>query len=244
MIRTGTDEATGAPITTEYALPEETAFIHSCCKVDRRLVVIAGDSRPLNSLSSNGELVSNDQNSYNLYLLAFTESGNLISTTLLEDAPFTDGISIRSIVYLDGYFYMLSQSLLIQTDSTGHVLNTLSLDSGTFTAQTVVNGELLICCYTGDGENPASLAKLISPETLEFDFFYTIDSWQVTGIGSTAQGALLVNNGGQIYTLDTATGSTELVFDFYAANVGTSDYSNIYPIVMATCSPPFTRATP
>lgn len=225
LIRSWKDDVTGKNESMEYELPQEADYVFCCCKADRRLVVLAGD-RPPYSRTGDLRTVSNEQESYELFLLSFTEKGSLINILPLNESPFDQGISVRSIVPSGESYYMLTQTQLIRADGEGHVMNVLTLDEGSFISQTLVDGKLMVCCF--DGETLV-LAEPEGAEDFKLKTVYTFESWQVQGMGTSADGRLLINDGGQIYSLDIRTGETQTLFDFRQAAVGISDYANIYP---------------
>lgn len=222
------DRSTETESIIEYTLPEGTAFVYSCCMGDGNLAVIAGDS-PLNSLTGTKTSVENPQDVYHLYLLEYNAEGRLLSTKALEESPFDEGISVRSLAYFEGNYYMLSQTRLIQTDRDGNVLDMITLDSGIFLSQMIVKDELLVLYFTGEGDNGSVLSKVGAGEGLRLEELFLIDSWQVMGMGSSGDGDILINDGGKIYRLFPDSGETQMLFDFYQATVAISDFSNIYP---------------
>jgi len=225
LIRTWRDDITGANESMEYKLPQEADYVFCCCKADRRLVVLAGD-RPPYSRTGDLRTVSNEQDSYELFLLSFTEKGSLINTLPLSESPFDQGISVRSIVPSGESYYMLTQTQLIRADGEGHVMNVLTLDEGSFISQTLVEGKPLVCCF--DGETLV-LAEPGEAEDFKLRKIYTFESWQVQGMGTSADGRLLINDGGKIYSLDIQSGDTRTLFDFRQAAVGIDGYANVYP---------------
>lgn len=223
LIKMWKDDITGQTQSLEYKLPEEIDFVYSCCLSNRRLIVIAGD-RPAASYSGDSRIITNEQDDYSLYMLSFTENGNLINAIPMEDSPFDQGISVHSIVYIDECYYLLTQTQFIQVDADGNVLHILPIESGNYISQTSVNNQVVICYFDGDSVKLAYLS-----EDFKLEPFYTFDSWQVHGIGSNSQGQLLVNDGGHIYLLDAQSGEVQLLFDFHKAAVSVNAYSNIYP---------------
>lgn len=223
LIRSWKDDITGENKSMEYKLPQEADYVFCCCKAEGRLIVLAGD-RPPYSRTGDMAMLSNEQDSYELFMLSFTEKGSLINTRPLNESPLDQGVSVRSIVPLGESYYMLTQTQLIRVDDEGHVMKVLTMDEGSFISQALVDGQLLVCCF--DGES----LVLAEPEgdDLRLKTVYTFESWQVQGMGTSADGRLLINDGGQIYSLDVKTGDTQTLFDFHQAAVGISDYANIY----------------
>ena len=88
----------------EYYVPDNISYLHACCKAGDNLVVVAGDF-PEGRYDATGQYRENKQERYALYLLTYDNTGELIEqipVDLLDES----GINIRSIQYLNGYFYL------------------------------------------------------------------------------------------------------------------------------------------
>ena len=151
-------------------LPEDTAFVHACCGTDDGLAVLAGD-RPEKWINPDGIEMLNEQDEYELSILYFNREGALTERISLPQ-EICIGERIRSLRYMDGYFYLMMPADIYQLDSRGNLLNKLHLEGGSFTAQSTGRDGLYICLYNSaadGGSDTTEVWRLKEPGELAFE---------------------------------------------------------------------------
>lgn len=206
-----------------YLVPEGISFLHACCKTEADLVVIAGDF-PAVHYNSIGQFCENPQENYALYLLRYDGVGDLIEQVPIE-LESGGGINVSSVLYLDGFFYLLSPNALIQIDSHGQVKNTLCPDGLSFLSQCIVQDRLAVCYY--DMTDGITKISLTSPE-LQFETIFSDASMIISGFGVSDHDEILLIADHVLYSYSQEDNDLEKVYDFYESGVLDTEYSNIF----------------
>lgn len=212
----------------EYKLPDEISYAFACCLAEQEVSIIAGDY-PANWVNARGEYVQNTQDMYNLYLLNYDRAGTLKAQIPID---IHQGITIRSIRYLNGYYYVMSATELSQLDQEGRLLNTMHLDGGSFISQTITGDHLAVCHFDSVSDGGGDCTKILvldSAETFTFRTLLSDEHMTVYGIGASDDGRILINADNVIYQMSPETGEWNTFFNFYAGGELVTDYSDIYP---------------
>ncbi|MGM9542639.1 MAG: extracellular solute-binding protein [Candidatus Limivicinus sp.] len=211
----------------EYYVPDNISYLHACCKAGDNLVVVAGDF-PEGRYDATGQYRENKQERYALYLLTYDNTGELIEqipVDLLDES----GINIRSIQYLNGYFYLLSPNTFVQLDSKGNIKDSLHLDSFSFISQCIYKEKITVCYYDiGEGITKISL---ISPEVnLQFEDIFSDASMTISGIGTSDKGDLLIIGNNAIHVYTQKNNELQEIYDFYKSGVLDTEYVSVFSI--------------
>lgn len=178
-----------------YVLPEGIDYVQVCCRAEGKMALVAGE-RPASWTDANGNARYNEhpEEPYQVFLLIYDENGELLSQTPL-DQSLRDGRNFRSLRFLQGCFYLMSDVELAQLDSQGGFIQAIGLQDGLFTAQ-AVTGQGLAVAYIGRAEEHGDYGDIVDllrdSEAFAFENLLPPEERELNGLGSDSQGELLL----------------------------------------------------
>lgn len=219
---------TDGEVELSYGLPEDTAFVHACCGTDDGLAVLAGD-RPEKWINPDGIEMLNEQDEYELSILYFNREGALTERISLPQ-EICIGERIRSLRYVDGYFYLMMPADIYRLDSGGNLLNKLHLEGGSFTAQSTGRAGLYICLYNSaadGGSDTTEVWRLKEPGEFAFETVVSGLEGYVNAFGCDGD-SLLVSEDYSLSRYPAGGGAAETVFDLYRAGISRVQFTEIF----------------
>ena len=213
---------------SQIALPDSISYIHACCITQNGVAILAGDY-PSTWTNSNQRKEKHEADYYELLILLFDGEGQLTKKIDLSNTA-QNGTNWDSIVYKDGFYYLMSANDYLQISSDGGLVNSLHLEGGSFISQTVANNVVisLFDSSVDNGDDTVKVKKLVNEDALVFETIYTDQQLTMCGMGFDKNGNLLLNMGDRIIALDTQYKEDTVLYDFYSSGILNSNYSNIY----------------
>ena len=213
-----------------YAIPAGISYLYACCVCGDDLAALTGDY-PVWWMDAQKNVHENQQEQYALQLLVYNKQGQLRETIPLDE-EMQNGANYLSVLFTDGYFYILSEADLFQVSAAGALVGRRHLESGQFVSQLLTPEGLVLALYGSeqdDGGNEARIERLTSAAELSFETLYADPDGFVSGLGLTAEGELLFLTEGAIQRLPEGEKDATLFFDFRENGVYASPYVIVQP---------------
>lgn len=178
-----------------------------------------------------------------IYIQKYSQAGKLISSTPLpnENESITFDSDFFSLLYQDGFFYVMSSDLFVQLDSSGGIKNLIDLSKSThlpgiFVSQCKIGEKLAVCMYgygITDHEIQATRGAnifLLDKSSFELELIYSDeDSWP-RGIGCENESTLLFFDEVGLYRVNIESLQVEQMLTWSEADLLLIPYNNIIPM--------------
>ncbi|MBQ6274977.1 MAG: hypothetical protein IJK63_12235 [Oscillospiraceae bacterium] len=213
-----------------YPVPDDISYLYACCKTDEGLAVLAGDY-PSYWKNAQGIDVENRKDQYALYLLLYDSSGQVAMSSPVC-LPDSKGETYFSLLYSDGFYYLMNSAELLQLSDDGELLNKRTLEGGLFHSQAVSEQGLTIALYSSvqdGGDEKAHIERLVSPEKFTFETLYADTDYLLGGIGFDGNGKQLFLLDGSLFLHSSGDQDVQEVFNFRRAGVYAVPYTAIFP---------------
>lgn len=133
---------------------------------------------------------------------------------------------------MDGYYYLLNETDLIQLTVEGSIKNTKHFEGGMFVAQATTGQTYAVEYFHSamdGGDNTIKIDVLQSPESFTFKTVFSEDNQSIYGAGCTSNGEMIIREGSGLYLLSENGKNRTEFYDFVKNGIMAPAFCNFFP---------------